>query len=143
MIIKHIRYLHVLILYTIIPVMSSILASCGTTSHSDSTTTIYNHKTDSEYHYISDNTIYYDSIYIIQTDTLKQVDKTKYIYRYKYKTDTICKIDTIYITQYKYIKKQTNNNNIRKYISNIIFVLASLGLLFYIIYGIISYKKLD
>lgn len=140
MIIKHIRYLHVLILYIIIPTMSSILASCGTTKHTDSITTIYNSKNDSEYHYFSDNIIYYDSIYIIQTDTLKQVDKTKYIYRYKYKTDTICKIDTIYKTQYKYIEK-TNNNNIRKYFCNILFVVISLGLLSYIIYIIILYNK--
>lgn len=134
MIIKHIRYLHVLILYIIIPTMSSILASCGTTSQSDSTTTIYNHKNDSEYHFISDNVQYYDSIYIIQTDTLKQVDKTKYIYRYKYKTDTICKIDTIYKTEYKYIEKKTNNNNIWMYVYKIVSVEIVLGLLSYVIY---------
>lgn len=114
--------------------MSSIFASCGTTSHADSTTTIYNNKTDSEYHYFSDNIKYYDSIYIIQTDTLKQVDKTKYIYRYKYKTDTICKTDTIYKTEYKYIEKKTNNNNIFDCVYKIVSVEIVLGLLSYVIY---------
>lgn len=134
MIIKHIRYLHVLILYIIIPTISSILASCGTTSHADSNTTIYNSKNDSQYHFISDNIIYYDSIYITQTDTLKQVDKTKYIYRYKYKTDTICKTDTIYKTQYKYVEKKTNNNNMWTCIYKIVIVEIVLGLLSYVIY---------
>ena len=111
-----------------------MLSSCVSTHTADSQTTLRQNTTDSEYHLLHDDIKYYDSIYIIQTDTLKQIDKTKYIYRYKYKIDTICKIDTIYKIEYKYVETKTNNNNTMMLIYKLVIIEMSLGLISYIIY---------
>lgn len=134
MIIKTLLRYYVCILYIYIIVIITMLTSCASTHTADSQTTLRQNTTDSEYHLLHDDIKYYDSIYIIQTDTLKQIDKTKYIYRYKYKIDTICKIDTIYKTEYKYIETKTKNNNASMYIYKLVIIGMSFCLLSYIIY---------
>lgn len=134
MIINTLLRYYVCILYIYIIVIITMLSSCASTHTADSQTTLRQNTTDSEYHLAYDDVKYYDSIYIIQTDTLKQIDKTKYIYRYKYKIDTICKIDTIYKTEYKYIESKSNNNNKSMYIYKLVIIEMSLCFLSYIIY---------
>lgn len=134
MIIKTLLRYYVCILYIYIIVIITMLSSCASTHTADSQTTLRQNTTDSEYHLLHDDIKYYDSIYIIQTDTLKQINKTKYIYRYKYKTDTICKTDTVFKTEYKYVETKTNNNNTRMMIYKLVIIEMSLGLLSYIIY---------
>lgn len=134
MIIKTLLRYYVRIIYIYIIVIITMLTSCVSTHTADIQTTLRHNQTDSEYHLLHDDIKYYDSIYIIQTDTLKQINKTKYIYRYKYKIDTICKIDTIYKTEYKYIEKKTKNNNASMYIYKLVIIGMSFGLLSYIIY---------
>lgn len=134
MIIKTLLRYYVWMLYIYIIAIITMLCSCVSTHTSDNQTTLRQNTTDSEYHLLHDDIKYYDSIYIIQTDTLKQIDKTKYIYRYKYKIDTICKIDTIYKTEYKYIETKTKNNNASMYIYKLVIIGMSFGLLSYIIY---------
>lgn len=121
-------------LYIYIIVIITVLSSCSSTHTADTQTTLRQNTTDSEYHLLHDDIKYYDSIYIIQTDTLKQIDKTKYIYRYKYKIDTICKIDTLFKTEYKYIETKTNNNKTSMFLYKLVIVEMSLGLLSYVIY---------
>lgn len=121
-------------LYIYIIVIITMLSSCSSTHTADTQTTLRQNTTDSEYHLLHDDVKYYDSIYIIQTDTLKQIDKTKYIYRYKYKTDTICKIDTVYQTEHKYVETKTNNNKTSMFLYKLVIVEMSLGLLSYVIY---------
>lgn len=134
MIINTLQRYYVCILYIYIIVIITMLSSCASTHTADTQTTLRQNTTDSEYHFLYDDIKYYDSIYIIQTDTLKQIDKTKYIYRYKYKIDTICKTDTVYQTEYKYVETKTNNNNTRMLIYKLVIVEMSLGLLSYVIY---------
>ena len=134
MIIKTLLRYYVWIIYIYIIVIITMLTSCASTHTADTQTTLRQNTTDSEYHLLHDDIKYYDSIYIIQTDTLKQIDKTKYIYRYKYKTDTICKIDTVYQTEYKYIETKTNNNKTSMFLYKLVIVEMSLGLLSYVIY---------
>ena len=134
MIIKTLLRYYVCILYIYIIVIITMLSSCASTHTADSQTTLRQNTTDSEYHLLHDDIKYYDSIYIIQTDTLKQIDKTKYIYRYKYKIDTICKIDTIYKIEYKYVETKTNNNKTSMFIYKLVIIGMSFGLLSYTIY---------
>lgn len=134
MIIRTLLRYYVWVLYIYIIVIITILSSCASTHTADSQTTLRQNTTDIEHHLSYDDIKYYDSIYIIQTDTLKQINKTKYIYKYKYKTDTICKIDTVYKTEYKYIETKTNNNNKIIYIYKLVIIGMSLGLLSYTIY---------
>lgn len=134
MIIKHLLRYCIWMLYIYIIVIITVLSSCSSTHTADTQTTLRQNTTDSEYHLLHDDIKYYDSIYIIQTDTLKQIDKTKYIYRYKYKIDTICKIDTLFKTEYKYIETKTNNNKTSMFLYKLVIVEMSLGLLSYVIY---------
>lgn len=139
MIINTLLRYYVWMLYIYIIVIITMLSSCASTHTADIQTTLRQNTTDSEYHFAYDDVKYYDSIYIIQTDTLKQIDKTKYIYRYKYKIDTICKTDTVFKTEYKYVEKKTNNNNTSMYIYKLVIIGMSLCLISYVIY---RFKKL-
>lgn len=134
MIIKTLLHYYVWIIYIYIISIITMLSSCVSTHTADSSTTLRQNTTDSKYHLLHEDIKYYDSIYIIQTDTLKQIDKTKYIYRYKYKTDTICKTDTVFKTEYKYVETKTNNNKTRMLIYKLVIIEMSLCLISYVIY---------